>query len=117
MLLTFSRFDEHCRKTERVHINPDEVESVYETERRPMGAFFQPVAIIKTNTGDTHVVYDYNRDVATKIIENQTKRLMFFDETLDMNDELIEKLRQVLQQPKGVSSGNKPDPVDRGRRN
>lgn len=67
MLLEFSLFLDGRGSRMKIHVNPLEVASVIESERRPMDAFAQPVAIVTMQNGHQHVVYDYARDVASRV--------------------------------------------------
>lgn len=69
-MLTFSVFnDSQSRASESVHVDPLRVAAVHETNRRPMDAFAQPVAIISLTTGERFTVYDYSRSVGRQIAE------------------------------------------------
>lgn len=68
-MLEFTLFDCEERHFHKVHINPAAVASVEETDRRRAYGFNQPCAVIRLVTGESHVVYDHNRDVAKKIGE------------------------------------------------
>lgn len=65
-MLTFNVYSED-RERDVVHINPNAVASITETERRPMDRGYQQVAIIHLLTGEKHIVYDSARSVANQL--------------------------------------------------
>lgn len=68
-MIEFTLFDPEERHFDKVYVNPEYVMSVAETERRRTCGFYQPCAVLLLSTGEQHVVYDHNRDVAKKIME------------------------------------------------
>jgi hypothetical protein len=72
-VLTFSECREGLSGSYKLHIDPDFVVCVKETERKPGEAFWQKVAIITTRDGERHIVYDHERTVAQEIENAQSK--------------------------------------------
>ena len=94
-MLLFDLFCNDFNYQERkVSLNPQFIESVIETERRPAEGFFQPVAVITMDSGARHTVYDYDRTASKRVKEAQVKEAQ-------VKDSLIAKLLPALIEAEG----------------
>ena len=70
-MLRFTLYSEERGELRAVHIDPAEVASVVETERRPAFGGWHQVAVITLRCGTEHVVEDGSRRAAQQIREGK----------------------------------------------